>query len=359
MHGALKIFIKDLLELVQSRQVLAFLLVAPLLLLVLVGQIRVHEFKLKAGVVASDNQIEKLRQIRAVLDEFANLSVIEVSVHPESILSWMETEQLDLALIWEDRWRIYTQQTDHYKLQFIASLAQEIQFSLREKTALPVPLMKSAAAKDLVVFYPPTSVRDLSIVPPLIGLITVFLPFFLGSGTYVREREAGTLEILLLASGARWGWFFVGKILMPVLMGLTAFMLMLVSSRTLFGYGVKSGLPGISSLMLIGLITSACLGLAVSTRVRSQQHAYVVSAIYLLSLILLTGFFYPLDQSTWAVQAVSWLFPLTHLIHPLEAWISRGTSTSVFLMNAVWLVCQCIAAVAIAYLSLLWARKNI
>ncbi len=220
-------------------------------------------------------------------------------------------------------------------------------------------LLKSAAPTDLVTFYPPTSARDVSIVPSLVALMTVFLPFFLGSGTYVREREAGTLPIVLLASGARRGWFFIGKIVTPVVVGLTGFMLMLVTSHAWFGYGVKSGLFAMSGLVAIALITSSCLGLAVSTRVRSQQHAHVLSAIYLLSLIFLSGFLYPLSQAALIVRIVSWVFPLTLLLRPLEAWMSRGAGAGLFLTNTVWLICQCAASLAFAYLCLVWDRKNI
>jgi ABC-type multidrug transport system permease subunit len=359
VRGALRVFGKDLLELAQNRQLLAFLLGAPLLLLFLVGQIWTQNLDITVFVVADPDRKEEIRALRAVLDQFADVKVKEQPSRPGNLLAWLEGAGADGAVVWENGWRVYTHQTDRYKLHRIMSLAQDIWISNEKAPKLPISLLKSATARDLVVFFPPASVRDMTAVPPLTGLVAVFLPFLLASGTYVREREAGMLETLLLASGGRWGWLFAGKVLTPVLIGALAFLLMVVLARSWFGYGIKSGLLLLGGLLFVAMITSALLGLAVSTLVRSQQQAHVLSAIYLLGLILLTGFVYPLEQAAWMVRAVSWVFPLTMLVRPLDAWLSRGADPALFPLDALGLGVQCVAALVLICFCVARTRRGI
>jgi ABC-2 type transport system permease protein len=111
-------------------------------------------------------------------------------------------------------------------------------------------------------------------------------------------------------------------------------------------------------LFLPAILSSTFLGLAVSALARSQTETLVAAAGYFFALALLTGFFYPIDQSPTAVQALSTLFPLTQLRPAMNSWM-LGEGTVPHLWSTVgWAVVQSFAYSLVAVLAFRNMRKS-
>lgn len=148
------------------------------------------------------------------------------------------------------------------------------------------------------------------VLPGIIGLILQLLTVTLTACTIVRERESGTYAQLMVTSLSR-GEIVIGKML-PYL-ALSVMMVIVVMAVGGLHFAVKfRGLPWLSVICLLFLLSSLGLGLVISAFCRTQTQAIQVAVFFLMPVFVLSGAFAPLDQLPAAVAAVSELFPLTH-----------------------------------------------
>jgi ABC-type multidrug transport system permease subunit len=225
--------------------------------------------------------------------------------------------------------------------------------------AIPTPVLRAWLANRLDFYFPLVSQVDHSLVPGFVALIAVFLPFLLASGALVREREAGTLETMILAARRNWVCMAAGKLILPVSVTMLSVLLLLVAARTAFGFGIKPGFLQALGIQLLAGVVSAVFGLSVSTLIKSSQDAYTTSSAYLVACILITGLIYPVEQAANAVAAVSYLFPLTLAAPALEGWMVNGANVTVESWRWYGLIGQLAAAVALCGLAVQRLRKSL
>jgi ABC-type Na+ efflux pump permease subunit len=398
-----RVFARDLLELSRSRGLLVLLFVVPVLLLLLVGNLKVREPVLRVAI-STEAPPAALARLSSILQEVSRVRITEWTLAPGELQRRAVREQIDLVAVWESgSWRFYSPLTSSYRLQFAQGAAQDLTLSMqfrirlgeqleqldelagqlpasdaasgaasgaagtvrklqqraRDDSVLPTPLLRAWLANQLTLFYPPASRVDHSLVPGYVALIAVFLPFLVASGALVREREAGTLQTLIMVSRRNWALLVAGKLLLPIFVSLLATLLLLVAARSAFVFGIKPGLATALGVQLAAAAISALLGLGISTLLRSSQDAYTASSVYLVACILITGLIYPVEQAAWGVIGVSYAFPLTLSGHPLEEWMFKGAGAALEHWRLAGLAAQLVGALALCALGVQHLRRSL
>lgn len=164
----------------------------------------------------------------------------------------------------------------------------------------------------------------------VLGLLLILNSSIVASGAMVKEREAGTIEQLLM-SPAGTAEIIVAKIA-PLFLLLSLMMLLaIVLIKTVFGVPFHGGLLPVVGGGALCVLTGIGIGTAVATFSKSAQQA------------LLTGFFInpPLVSLSGALNPVeampAWLQPLT-IINPIHhfAAIARGSMIKGSGLGALW-----------------------
>jgi ABC-2 type transport system permease protein len=148
----------------------------------------------------------------------------------------------------------------------------------------------------------------------------------LGVGIAV-ERDDGTLK-RLVGTPAPWSVYFLGKVLMVLAIGVIETVIMLAAGTAFFGITLPSDPVRwftLAWVFLLGLTTSALLGIAVSSVPRSGRSAAAVLNLPFLVLQFISGIYFPFDQLPTWMQRVAGLFPLK--------WMAQGLR-SVFLPDS-------------------------
>jgi hypothetical protein len=132
-----RILMKDLVELAQSRVLLMLVIVVPVLLVLLIGNVRVTEPILRVAVYTGGpdeaktaGANPKLEEMKGVLDELSNISVTEWTEETPNLLERSKRERIDILASLEGDWHFYTPQTHPYRLQYISTVVQDIVISI-------------------------------------------------------------------------------------------------------------------------------------------------------------------------------------------------------------------------------------
>jgi ABC-2 type transport system permease protein len=167
-----------------------------------------------------------------------------------------------------------------------------------------------------------------SLIPGLMVLILTLAAVVSTALALVREKEHGTMEQLEV-SPITPAELIIGKTLPYLLVALVSTTLILLASALFFGVTVKGSLFLLYFTTILFLFSSLGIGILISSIVKTQQMAFMISAILaILPTFILTGFVFPVRNMPPVIQAVSAALPARYYLSILRSIILKGASLS-------------------------------
>ena len=206
-----------------------------------------------------------------------------------------------------------------------------------------------------VWFNPQLESRDF-MVPGVIALLLLVITANLSSMAIVRERELGTLEQLNVTPLGRWE-LILGKLLPYALVGFLDVLLVIAVAVFWFEVPLRGSLGRCSSASVVYLLCTLGLGLFVSTISSTQQQAMMTSTFFfLVPMMYLSGFIFPIENMPQVIQWVTTLIPLRYFLVIVRGIFLKGVGLDVlwpqFAALATW-------GVAVLMLAALRSRKRV
>ncbi len=150
---------------------------------------------------------------------------------------------------------------------------------------------------------------SLNFVPGVIALIFMIVSTALTSVAVVREKELGTMEILLV-SPLKPVMVLIAKAIPYLVLSLINFVVILVLSVFLLKVEIKGSVALLFAESILFIITCLALGLLISNVTASQQTAMLISMMgMMLPTLILTGFMFPLENMPVLFQLISHVIP--------------------------------------------------
>jgi ABC-2 type transport system permease protein len=155
--------------------------------------------------------------------------------------------------------------------------------------------------------------------------------------TVAREWERGTMEGLI-ASPLRAHELMVGKILPYVAIGLVDVILILLLGRFWFEVPLRGSLLLLLGSATLFLLGGLGIGLFISAATKSQQVAFQLSLLVtMLPALLLSGFFFPIENMPPVLQAVTYLVPARYFMVVIRGIFLKGVGLAVLWKELVFL----------------------
>lgn len=180
------------------------------------------------------------------------------------------------------------------------------------------------------VWYNPELKSSNYMIPALIGLILQFITMLFTAQTIVREREQGTIEQLVVTPIRSWE-LIAGKLIPYIGIAFLNLGEILVLGVLLFGIPIRGSIPLLLATSFLFLLTTLGLGIFISTIVKSQQEAMLITLAINLPGIFLSGFFFPLEAMPPALQFVSFFIPLRYMLIILRGIVLKGVGLDAIL----------------------------
>lgn len=168
----------------------------------------------------------------------------------------------------------------------------------------------------------------------MIAISALVLGVLLPAAAIVREKEAGTIEQLLVTP-LRPGEFVAAKLLPMGLVMVVGLAIGLLEGRLLFDMPVRGSLWlffGLSSLLLF---TAMGLGTLVGSLVRNLQQTLLLTFALLFPMLFLSGTVVPVESMPLGVQWLTFLSPLRYYLPIAEGILLKGTGLAVVGTNAL------------------------
>jgi ABC-2 type transport system permease protein len=161
-------------------------------------------------------------------------------------------------------------------------------------------------------------------VPGVMTIILMLVSAMMTSISITREKELGTMEILLV-SPLKPFQVIIGKVVPYIFLSVINATVIIILSIFIFKMPVQGSLflLGLESLLFI--ITALALGILISTISKTQQTAMMISLMGLmLPVILLSGFIFPISSMPIPLQVISNIIPAKWFIIIVKGIMLKG-----------------------------------
>ncbi|TCS89006.1 ABC-2 type transport system permease protein [Anseongella ginsenosidimutans] len=150
---------------------------------------------------------------------------------------------------------------------------------------------------------------SLNFIPGVMALILMIVCTSLTSVSIVKEKELGTMEVLLV-SPFKPILVLIAKAVPYLALSLANFALIVVLAVFVLDVELKGSLLLLTLESTLFIITCLALGLLISNVCDSQQTALLLSMMgMMLPTMIFTGFMFPLENMPWIFQVISKLIP--------------------------------------------------
>ena len=168
-------------------------------------------------------------------------------------------------------------------------------------------------------------------VPGVMGLILMLICAMMTSISIVREKETGTMEVLLV-SPIRPIFIILAKAVPYLVLSCVNLATILLLSVYVLHVPVEGSLWTLSFLSLLLIAVALSLGLLISCVVQNQVAAMIVSGMGLMMpVMLLSGMIFPIESMPAVLQWISNIIPARWYIQAVKKVMIEGLG-----MAAVW-----------------------
>jgi ABC-2 type transport system permease protein len=365
MKRVLHLIKKELIELKRDPRLFGVVIIAPIIQLNVLGYAATTDVKdIPIAIVDADRSTAS-RELVHRFEASANFKIVAMPGSTNDIDTYLDRGEAWMALsIPPDYGRkvaagrpttiqVVADGTDSnstgvamgYAQTLIGGYAQE----LAAAAAPGVPVTGLVQPEIRIWFNPRLESRDF-MIPGIVALLLLVITTNLSAMAIVREKEIGTLEQLNVTPLARWE-LITGKLLPYALIGIVDVILVLIVAIYWFEVPMRGSLTLLFGMCLIYLLSTLGLGLFVSTVSKTQQQAMMTAIFFfLMPMMYLSGFIFPIENMPSWIQPLTYLIPLRYFLEILRGIFLKGIGLEILWPQALSLLAWGLAMLTLATL---------
>ena len=174
------------------------------------------------------------------------------------------------------------------------------------------------------MLYNPQMKSAYNFVPGVMGLILMLVCAMMTSVSVVREKEYGTMEVLLVSPVSPL-FVVVAKAVPYIVLSLVNLATILLLSVFVLGVPIAGSFAALVLVSLLFIVVSLSLGLFISTVTNTQLTALLVSAVVLMiPTLLLSGIIFPVESMPLPLQIISCIIPARWFVEIVRRIMIEG-----------------------------------
>lgn len=196
--------------------------------------------------------------------------------------------------------------------------------------------------------YNPRLKSAYNFVPGIMGMIFILICAMMTSVSIVKEKEMGTMDLLLVSPVHPWTIVF-GKLVPYFLLSCVILALTLVLSYTVLGIPFSFRLFDVIWVTILYVILALALGLLISTVASTQVAALLISGVMLMiPVILLSGMIFPVENMPLVLQCFSCVIPARWYISAMRVLMIQRLPVGCVLTEVLVLAGMTLLVLALA-----------
>ena len=338
---------KEFLHIIRDRRSMLILLAVPVVLLLLFGYAVSTEVKnVRVAVLDSSHDVLTRKACdRLAANPYMSLDYCVTCI--DDVYSLFRQGKADVAVVFGHGFAADLVHKGTTEVQLLVDGTEPNQATIRLQYVMQVlssmqheyAAVNAGEAKISIVpvtrmLYNPQQKSEYNFVPGVMGLLLMLVCVMMGSVSIVREKETGTMEVLL-ASPLSPACIILSKLVPYFVISSFNVATVLVLSRFVLGVPMAGSLWAFLGATLLYLLVCLTLGLFVSTLVRTQVAAMVVSMLFIIPTVYLSGLAFPIESMPPVLQYLSTIVPARWYIDAARLLMIQGVDAQ-YIRTDVW-----------------------
>lgn len=220
---------------------------------------------------------------------------------------------------------------------YIQGVLQSEQLALKEEM---IGQGRVSMRPNLQLMYNPAMNSSYNFVPGVMGLILMLICSMMTAVSIVREKEMGTLE-LVLVSPVKPFWIILSKLTPYLVLSIINYVSVLLLAHYVMGVPINGSITLLSLASLIFVGSSLGLGLLVSVISKTQQTAMLLCGMGLtMPTMMLSGIIFPCESMPVALQILSDIIPAKWYIIIVKRIMIQGVGAQAIAKELAVLSCM-------------------
>lgn len=340
---------KEFHHIFRDKRTMIILLAMPVVQIIIFGFALTNEVKNSKIAVWDQAKDEASASLLSQLDASRYFEIVKPVFSTAEMEAEFKKGKIRMAVVIPPKFQEELVHFNKAQVQFIAdasdpnvantlttyasSVVQDYQSRITGEKKLPY-----AISTRVRMFYNPELKGAYNFVPGVMAMVLLLVCTMMTAITVVRERETGTMEIMLV-SPAKPFRIVIAKAIPYFLLSAVNIASILLLSVYVLDVPVNGSLALLVGESLLFTLVSLALGLFISTKVATQQTALFISLVgLLLPTVMLSGFMFPIENMPPPLQAVSHAVPARWFYNIVRSVMIKGTGLEVVWKDTLILV---------------------
>lgn len=325
---------KEIRHILRDRRTMLILFGMPLIMMLLFGfaiSTDVKDVRLVAVTTPADHLTQRMLARLDASEYFILTHTTQTTAEAEQLI---RNGQADIAIVFSPRFADRLPKSQG-QVQLILDGADPNQASMQGAYATQILQAGMAEATSAAhvpqsteiitrLLYNPQMKSAYNFVPGIMGLLLLLICAMMTSVSIVREKERGTMEVLLV-SPIRPLLILIAKAVPYFLLSIIILLFILGISNFVLKVPVAGNLLAILTLCLLYIFLALCLGLLISVVAKTQLQALLISGmLMLMPNLLLSGMIYPIESMPLPLQWFSAIIPARWFIAAIRKLMVMG-----------------------------------
>lgn len=323
MKQFISFVIKETRHILRDKRTMLILFGMPVVMMLIFGFAITTDVKnVRTGVVTSQMDLQTQRAVER-LSQSEYFTITQTVNTPKDAELLIRNQKADMAVVFAPDFA-----SKHRGIQIIVDGADPNMAQQWTNYATNVITNMPGGVVNAKLLYNPQMRSAYNFVPAILGMLLMLVCAMMTSISIVREKERGTME-LLLVSPVRPLMIMIAKVVPYLVLAFAILTTILLMARYVLDVPLAGSIVWIYVISTIYIILALSLGLLISTIATTQLMALLLSAMVLLMpIVMLSGMIFPVESMPEVLQWIAALVPPRYYIQAMRKLMIMGVDIS-------------------------------
>lgn len=335
MNKFISFVIKETKHIVRDRRTMLILFGMPVIMMLIFGFAITTDVRNVKVTVVTAVMNPRIQQVVQRIDASEYFVVTHTVSNTQEAKQLLADHQADMAIVFSNDFANdrYSEQASVQFLvdytdpnmaeQRVSYIQQIIMDELRSQQTA-----QQQAIANTKLLYNPQMKSAYNFVPGIMGMLLMLICAMMTSVSIVREKERGTMEVLLV-SPVKPLYIMIAKTVPYFVLSIFILISILLISKFILAVPIEGSVITILAVSLLYIVLALALGMLISVVSQTQVVALLISGMLLIMpSTMLSGMIYPIESMPTVIQYISTIVPTRWYVSAIKKVMIMGVGVN-------------------------------
>ena len=335
MNQFISFVIKETKHIVRDRRTMLILFGVPVVMMLIFGFAITTDVRNVKVTVVTAVMNPRIQQVVQRIDASEYFVVTHTVSNTQEAKQLLADHQADMAIVFSNDFanERYSEQASVQFLvdytdpnmaeQRVSYIRQIIMDELRSQQTA-----QQQAIANTKLLYNPQMKSAYNFVPGIMGMLLMLICAMMTSVSIVREKERGTMEVLLV-SPVKPLYITIAKTVPYFVLSIFILISILLISKFILAVPIEGSVITILAVSLLYIVLALALGMLISVVSQTQVVALLISGMLLIMpSTMLSGMIYPIESMPTVIQYISTIVPTRWYVSAIKKVMIMGVGVN-------------------------------